>query len=524
MINKIDGKVYLATNNINGQQYVGLTTRPLSRRISGHISSAMKGRGSEDSLHAAIRKHGVESITFKVIDTAETEEELIEKEILYIKKYNSVAPNGYNLNRGGTIGHGGEVYEVEGQEYYGLAKIADAYGILEVTMQKRMKTGRWTLEQACGIEPPPDIERLGLTIDLEGIEFLSMSKACKYYKLDKRVVDMRINRLGWSLEQAFGLKERNSNEFDLLGEKFLDFKSACEHFGLNKSKVRSRIQLGWSLAQAFELEKRPVELITCGGEGFKTYKEIAERHQIRIELLRSRVSSGWTIEEAVGLEKRPPRKTSTGSIPVVVGGQAFTSRAGACRFYGVDDSLIRRRLKRGLTLDESFGVVTTPKKNQTKQVKVADTSYKSISEAALAHNIKGGTLSYRMRSGWTIEQALELEPPPHNNPNFKKIEIDGMTFPSTQAAADYYDLGVSTVRFRIDNGWNLRQCFGLDKPPTQSVDHFVVTSPNGEEFFVDDFTAFAHKQGMPKGGRVLRRTLYSDKTHTWKGWRIRRAD
>jgi hypothetical protein len=524
MIKKIGGKIYLATNTHNGKQYVGLTTRPLSTRVKGHISSALKGKGSEYSLQAAIREHGSKSITFKIIDTAETEEDLSEKEILYIKQYDTLTPNGYNLNRGGAIGQGGEIYEVEGEEYFGLAKVADAYGILEITMHKRMQSGTWTLEQACGIEPPPEIEQLGLKIALDGMEFLSISKACEFYKIDKRIIDMRINRMGWSLEEAFILKERNTHQFDLLGQKFPNFRSACEYFGLNNKKVESRIRMGWSLEQAFDLEVRPIKLIKCGGEEFKTYREVAERYQIRHELLRGRVSRGWTVEEAVGLEKRPPRQTSSGPMPVVVDGQKFKSRADACRFYGVDESLIRSRLKRGLTLEESFEVVATPKKSEVKEVKVGKVTYKSISEAALAHKIKVGTLNYRLCSGWTIEQALGLETPPHNNLNHQVIKVGDMTFPSRKAAADYYDVNISNVRYRIKKGWNLRQCFELDPPPTKSVFHYVVTNPIGEEFLVDDFSSFARKHKMPKDGMTLRSTLYSEKNHTWRGWKIRKAD
>jgi len=180
-------------------------------------------------------------------------------------------------------------------------------------------------------------------------------------------------------------------------------------------------------------------------------------------------------------------------------------------------------LKRGLTLEESFEVVATPKKLEAKEVKVGNTTYKSISEAARAHNIKAQTLSYRLRSGWTIEQSLGLETPPNNNPNYEAIEVDGMKFPSLQAAADYYDLRVTTVRNRIQQGWNARQCFELDQPPSQSIRQYVVTNPNGEELFVDDFPDFARKHKMPKDGMALRRTLYSETSHTWRGWKIRKV-
>lgn len=526
MPKSFDGKVYLATNTRNGMRYIGITVRPLNRRIHAHVSSAIRGKGSEHTLQAAIRDFGRNAIEFEQIDSASNSEELVEKEVLYIDKFGTLHPNGYNQNRGGALGTGGELYEVEGEEYFGLSKLADAYGILEITMQKRMKSGRWTIEQACGIEPPPKFNKTGLKIDLEGLEFSSITEACGFFGLKKRIVDMRINRLKWSLEEAFELKERNLNKFVLLGEKYPNFLSACKHFGLNEKKVESRIRNGWSFAQAFDLEDRPIELIKCGGEEFQTYGEIAERFNIRQELLKSRIYSNWTIEEAVGLKERPPRNFSTGPISVVVDGKKYKSRAEACRFYGIDDSLIRGRLKSGKTLDEAFGVVHTPKKkSEKKKISVGGTTYDSLSIASQTYGIKLGTVSYRLRRGWTAEQALGLDPPPNNQPNYKSIKLDGKVFPSVQQAAEHYGLNVTNVRYRLSKeNWTVRQAFELDPPPTQSFRHYIVTDPDGKEFYVDDFPAFAREKGLPKDGDKLRALLYNDQTHTWRGWKIRLVD
>jgi group I intron endonuclease len=91
--------VYKITNKINGKCYIGMTTNSLEKRITEHLSSS-KG-GSNFLLHCAIRKYGFQSFEFSIIDTSETKEILIEKEIYWIKTLNTKSPNGYNLTDGG---------------------------------------------------------------------------------------------------------------------------------------------------------------------------------------------------------------------------------------------------------------------------------------------------------------------------------------------------------------------------------------------------------------------------------------
>jgi hypothetical protein len=43
-----------------------------------------------------IEKYGLESFSFEIIDSASSQEELDRKQKEYIKKFNSLEPNGYN--------------------------------------------------------------------------------------------------------------------------------------------------------------------------------------------------------------------------------------------------------------------------------------------------------------------------------------------------------------------------------------------------------------------------------------------
>ena len=86
----------------NGKHYIGLTTTSLEQRTKEHKNSAKNG--DSRCIYNAIRKYEmVDTLELIEIDTADTIEELCEKEIDYIQKYNSYYINGcgYNMTYGG---------------------------------------------------------------------------------------------------------------------------------------------------------------------------------------------------------------------------------------------------------------------------------------------------------------------------------------------------------------------------------------------------------------------------------------
>ena len=87
--------IYKATNLINGKIYIGQTVRPLQERIGEH------SRKEITVFSKAVKKYGKDNFKFEVIDTAETIEELNEKEKRWISFYNCIVPNGYNQCDGG---------------------------------------------------------------------------------------------------------------------------------------------------------------------------------------------------------------------------------------------------------------------------------------------------------------------------------------------------------------------------------------------------------------------------------------
>lgn len=96
------GYIYLITNKINGKRYVGQTQQmDIERRWRAHrcMSPTSIGR----YLLSAYRKHGMTNFKFQIICVCFNEDcDKYEEE--YINKFNTLAPNGYNiLCRGNSV-------------------------------------------------------------------------------------------------------------------------------------------------------------------------------------------------------------------------------------------------------------------------------------------------------------------------------------------------------------------------------------------------------------------------------------
>ncbi len=85
--------IYKITNLVNGKLYIGQTVKSLGCRWLQHCGKDSKCT----ALSEAIKIFGKENFTIEQIDTASDYKMLIMKESLHIQYYDSIFPNGYNL-------------------------------------------------------------------------------------------------------------------------------------------------------------------------------------------------------------------------------------------------------------------------------------------------------------------------------------------------------------------------------------------------------------------------------------------
>lgn len=95
--------IYKVQNKINGKLYIGKTYN-FEKRKREHILD----KNINIPFHKALKKYGLENFDWQIIDQAETDQEIKEKEIYWIKTLNtcihSPNSNGYNVTLGGEGG------------------------------------------------------------------------------------------------------------------------------------------------------------------------------------------------------------------------------------------------------------------------------------------------------------------------------------------------------------------------------------------------------------------------------------
>lgn len=113
--------IYKIKNKINNKVYIGQTIQEIDIRFYEHIKSSKREKNNT-VLYKAMRKYGIHSFEISIVDIADNKKVLNEKEKYWIRHYNAMIPNGYNMTEGG---YGGD-----------LSKYRKDYSCSEKTKQK----------------------------------------------------------------------------------------------------------------------------------------------------------------------------------------------------------------------------------------------------------------------------------------------------------------------------------------------------------------------------------------------------
>jgi hypothetical protein len=390
-------------------------------------------------LHQEISQYGIWDFDFKYVASAKSRSDLHELEKQLIRQYDTVE-NGFNQTRGGATG-----------------------------------------------------ETVGNPVTVEGITFISLNAAARHYGVEEYSVHQRMNRYGFSLEEAIGIEykqkqPRKTNPYEVDGQTFPNFADACRQYGLEDSAVRSRLKIGWTIRQAFGIDMPPQKgrnsygkSVTIKGAVFRTFADAAREYGLKACTLTSRFRKGWTPEQAVGLEPspkpittrkwtfgkafglepQPKKRTGSNRKSIIVEGVVYNSHKEAAEKYGLDHRKIFQRVnKLGWTIEQAFGLEPQAKKRTApnrKSITVEGVVYNSHKEAAEKYGLDHRKIFKRIyKFGWTIEQAFGLEPPSEKPSNSsKKVMIKSVTYESITAACSAFEIAISTVQRRVKSGWTI---------------------------------------------------------------------
>ena len=135
--------IYKITNILNNKSYIGQTIQS-NPKMRWYDHQAKSRCGLNQPLFNAIRKYGVDSFTWEVIDRANSLEELNKLEEQYVKQYNSI-DEGYNIRKAGgnKLHNTASIEKMREAQRNAHARRREANGGVE-KMNRVLKTAGWT--------------------------------------------------------------------------------------------------------------------------------------------------------------------------------------------------------------------------------------------------------------------------------------------------------------------------------------------------------------------------------------------
>ena len=94
----IKGYIYIIKNKINEKVYIGQTLLSVEERFKQHTKPSNSKKHYK--IYKAMNKYSVENFYYEILESDVSEEDINEREIFWIEKYDSFK-NGYNSNPGG---------------------------------------------------------------------------------------------------------------------------------------------------------------------------------------------------------------------------------------------------------------------------------------------------------------------------------------------------------------------------------------------------------------------------------------
>ena len=185
------------------------------------------------------------------------------------------------------------------------------------------------------------------------------------------------------------------------------------YVGLTITSLDQRLKQHFAAARSGRKSAFANAINKYGGQAFridlirsdaKTYEELQAQEVLEIAE-RDAIRSGYNTAKggSIGTSKE-----------IAVDGKLYQSYAGAAEAFGVDPRIFALRVARlKWTPEEAAGLIGRRGSGNPTPVKINGSAFPSLSAAAIAYGVKTGTVHSRFHvKGWTIEQAVGVDPPP----------------------------------------------------------------------------------------------------------------
>lgn len=225
------GSIYVIKNRVNNKVYIGQTTMSVKERFYQHMKpSTLKSRGTY-KIYNAINKYGKENFFVEIVETGIPIDRLDEKEISYIKQYDS-CNNGYNTAPGGKVRRIYEPRDINNiismfEQGYTAARIAQIYKVNKATILRTIHGSGYYVHDNLNKEELKKLVNDGLS-NQEIADKLNT----KPWTVERRLHDYGIRRKRVCFDQR---KDIDYKKFVLDVLNGVQRKDMCAKYDISKS-------------------------------------------------------------------------------------------------------------------------------------------------------------------------------------------------------------------------------------------------------------------------------------------------
>jgi len=347
-------------------------------------------------------------------------------------------------------------------EFASMTDAAEHFGVSVAVLNARLESG-WSPDEAVGLIPHKRRSKTINPVECEGKTFPNGWALAQAYGKKEKLVAKRL-RLGWTPEQAVELAQRPPRYRDQYGnargtvwreaEAVGDTQYPVTELGEYKlylvtNKVNGKEYVGITISPLWErfnghkaaakkgrktklynamrrygVDNFSIKLLRCDARSFSKLQQ----QEIAEIAARDAINAGYNVS--------PGGSVGTPDS-IKVGDMVFPSRGAAAEYFGVRVSAFNLRVSRLGWTPEQAAEIEPRDKFARQQFVIEGKTYRSLQQLAEAYSIDYKLLWSRVRShGWSIEQALEITPPPESvKARGIPVVAFGNEYPSLDACA-----------------------------------------------------------------------------------------
>ena len=186
------------------------------------------------------------------------------------------------------------------------------------------------------------------------------------------------------------------------GSSYSSYSKQARKYGVHHNTLLKKIKDGISLEEIISVHENS-KIVDHLGKEYKTEKEMFKAWGITRNAYAGRKDLGWSLEEILTTPLKSRRSKDSW---VDFNGKVFPSLTAMCKEYGVSRESVTLYMNKGMSPGDAIRGLLSRRNNKSKVVDHLGNEFSSYSKMLEYWGVFGATFRYRMKSGWSLEEAL----------------------------------------------------------------------------------------------------------------------